>query len=315
VRFWLGVTDNNWFRFLASVTRIDEVNFWHPSGRAPFGNLPEGTPFLFKLKSPYHHIAGGGFFIKYESLPLPLAWDAFGEKNGAGSFRELQAMIGPLRSHDDGTTPEIGCSILGAPFFWPEAAWIPASDSFAKNIVVGKAFNSLDGDGARLWQAVQERMALYPVGPGAISEPEQLAQFGNPIPVRPRRGQGTFRALVTNAYQRKCAITGENTLPVLEAVHIKPFSREGFNNTFNGLLLRADFHKLFDLGLITVTPDYRVTVSQRIKEQWFNGKVYYRLHGQELASLPLESRDRPRPDLLAWHNDNVFEKPNGYNLQ
>lgn len=311
MKFWVGVTDNQWYKFLASAQGIDEVNFWHPSGRAPFAHLPEGTPFLFKLKHPYHHIAGGGFFIKYESLPLPLAWDAFGEKNGAASYRELQTMIGPLRSRDDGSTPEIGCSILGSPFFWPRSAWIPVDDHFAKNIVVGKAFDWA-GEGSRLWQEIESRLAEFPVRAGLVAEPDQPATYGAPVQVRPRRGQGAFRALVTNAYHRRCAITGENTWPVLEAAHIKSFGREGLNNTFNGLLLRSDFHKLFDAGLVTVTPDYRVNVSKQIREHWFNGKVYYRLHGSELASLPADPRDRPRQDLLAWHNENVFEKRTDY---
>jgi putative restriction endonuclease len=311
LKFWVGVTDNWWYKFLARAQGIDEVNFWHPSGRAPFVNLPEGTPFLFKLKHPYHHIAGGGFFIKYESLPLPLAWDAFGEKNGAASYRELQALIGPHRSREESTTPEIGCSILGAPFFWPESAWIEVGNDFARNIVVGKTFDTA-GNGVRLWQEIEARLAAHAVTAGIISEPDQPAAYGAPTPIRPRRGQGTFRALVTNAYQRRCAVTGENTLPVLEAAHIKSFAREGLNNTFNGLLLRADFHKLFDLGLMTVTPDYRVRVSERIREHWFNGKAYYRLQGEKLASLPSDPRDQPRPDLLAWHNENVFERPNGY---
>jgi hypothetical protein len=42
-----------------------EVNFWQPSARAPFTRLPAGTPFLFKLKRTNHHIAGGGFFVRF----------------------------------------------------------------------------------------------------------------------------------------------------------------------------------------------------------------------------------------------------------
>ena len=47
-------------------------------------------------------------------------------------------------------------------------------------------------------------------------------RYGNPLMVRPRLGQGYFRVLVTETYQRRCALTGEKTLPVLEAAHIKP---------------------------------------------------------------------------------------------
>ncbi len=59
MKYWLGVTDNDWFNFL-SQERPDEVNFWQPSGKAPFMNLAPGSPFLFKLKRPFNHVAGGG---------------------------------------------------------------------------------------------------------------------------------------------------------------------------------------------------------------------------------------------------------------
>ncbi|WP_162470581.1 HNH endonuclease [Desulfosporosinus orientis] len=61
--------------------------------------------------------------------------------------------------------------------------------------------------------------------------------------------------MVTEAYYRRCAITGEKTLPVLEAAHIKPYSLEGSHETNNGLLLRKDLHTLFDRGYITITED------------------------------------------------------------
>lgn len=56
-------------------------------------------------------------------------------------------------------------------------------------------------------------------------------------------GQGGFQILVTDAYTRRCTITGERTLPALEAHHIRPFSEEGPHRTDNGLLLRSDWHR------------------------------------------------------------------------
>jgi len=93
---------------------------------------------------------------------------------------------------------------------------------------------------------------------------------------------------------------------VLEAAHIKPFAEQGPNSTSNGLLLRSDFHKLFDCGLVTVTPDLRVKVSSQIRERYFNGKAYYRLHNQPLAIVPAHVYDRPAVDLLAWHSQERF---------
>lgn len=132
------------------------------------------------------------------------------------------------------------------------------------------------------------------------------ARYGEDYLSRARLGQGTFRVLVTEAYQRRCAITGEHTLPVLEAAHIKPFSKHGPNSTRNGLLLRSDFHKLFDFGFLTVTPEFRIEVNSRIREEWFNGKAYYRLHGEELAPVPERLTERPSEEYLRWHNENVY---------
>lgn len=69
MQYWVGVTDNGWFDFL-SREAPDEVNFWQPSGKPPFTQLAPGAPFLFKLKRPYNHIAGGGFFVKFSALPI-----------------------------------------------------------------------------------------------------------------------------------------------------------------------------------------------------------------------------------------------------
>jgi putative restriction endonuclease len=72
--------------------------------------------------------------------------------------------------------------------------------------------------------------------------------------VRPRLGQGTFRIATIQAYERACAVTGEHSLPALEAAHIRPFAEGGTHDVSNGLLLRADLHRLFDRGYVTVTP-------------------------------------------------------------
>lgn len=306
MKFYTGVTDNRWYAHLAAQSNLDEVNFWHPNGSPPFKGAPEGTLFLFKLKSPNHHIAGGGFLVKYESLPLRLAWDAFTTKNGASTFQEFAHLISSARAKDANPDNDIGCSILAEPFFFERKDWIPMSDNFAGSVVRGKFFDTNDREGGRIWTAVQQLLQKPSDWPQRVAE--RLALRGAPVLVRPRRGQGAFRALVTNAYGRRCAITGESTLPVLEAAHIKPVAAEGLYNTYNGLLLRSDFHKLFDVGLITVTPEYRVLVSNRIREAWFNGKAYYRLHGARLASLPASLEDLPRAEFLSWHNEYRYDK-------
>ena len=98
--------------------------------------------------------------------------------------------------------------------------------------------------------------------------------------IRPRLGQGAFRVLITDNYQRRCAVTREKTLPVLDAAHIRPYSKGGQHDVRNGLLLRRDIHSLFDRGYVTVTPEHRFEVSRQLDEDYGNGKVYYDLLGQ-----------------------------------
>ena len=124
---------------------------------------------------------------------------------------------------------------------------------------------------------------------------------------RSRLGQGAFRVLVTDAYQRRCAVTGEKTLPVLEAAHIKPYSELGPHRVSNGILLRSDLHKLFDLGYVTVTPELHLEVSPRLKEEWQNGREYYAHHGKELRFRPENPLSIPSREFLEWHNENRFK--------
>ena len=100
-------------------------------------------------------------------------------------------------------------------------------------------------------------------------------------------------------------MTGERTLPVLEAAHIKPYAEGGAHDITNGLLLRSDLHTLFDRGYLTVTSEYRLEVSRRIREEYENGRDYYALSGRELRPPRIESA-RPDPLLLDWHNRHRF---------
>jgi len=56
---------------------------------------------------------------------------------------------------------------------------------------------------------------------------------------------------------------------------------------------------------MTVTSDYRIEVSQRIKDEFHNGREYYSLQGNEIG-LPDREEFRPDSTLLEWHNTNVF---------
>ncbi|MGB5069877.1 MAG: hypothetical protein WBO28_02905, partial [Flavobacteriales bacterium] len=122
MKLWVGVTDNEWFPFL-STRGLDEVNFWRPTPGPYFTTLEAGTPFLFKVKAPYNHITGGGYFVQYSTLPLEMAWEAFGPKNGSASFKEFDQRIKGYAT-GTGSTLDIGCNVLVQPFFFERKDWI-----------------------------------------------------------------------------------------------------------------------------------------------------------------------------------------------
>ncbi len=306
MRIYVGVTDLDWYTLLASMREIDEVNFWQPSGSATFRALAPGELFLFKLHAPRNFIVGGGFFAHMSLLPVSLAWAAFTTKNGASSLVEMRRRIARYRREPASPFQDytIGCLLLEQPFFLPESLWIPAPADWAPNIVRGKGYDTREESGAALWKAVSERLTLLPASRLAVGGAVP-PRFGPPTLVRPRLGQGTFRILVTDAYARRCAVTRERTLPVLQAAHIKPYGEGGEHDVRNGLLLRSDLHLLFDDGYVTVTPDLRLEVSRRIREEFENGRDYYALHGREIAR-PLPPFEPPDPDLLRWHSETVY---------
>lgn len=298
MKLFVGVTNNDWFRFLAE-RNPDEVNFWRPRSQMDFKALQPGDIFLFKLHSPLDFIAGGGVFVRHSFLPLPLAWQAFGDKNGVPDYDTFERRILEHRKPEE-LHRQIGCTILVEPFFWPRESWIPVPHDWSKNIVSGKGYPLSTPTGSALWTDVQLRLAR------AISTPftaaDDPARYGGPQVIHPRLGQGAFRIEVTDAYSRRCAITGEKTLPALEAGHIRPYGKNGPHEIRNGLLLRSDLHNLFDLGYLTVTLDYKVEVSSRIKTDFGNGKHYYALHGERLAVLPERENARPAKEFLEWHH-------------
>lgn len=306
MKFWVGVTDKNWFDHLSALSP-DEVNFWQPSGSKTFRALQPGEPFLFKLHAPHNYIVGGGFFVQYSALPASLAWEAFQRKNGVNSLDQLVARVRRYRPNDEALDPVIGCNVLAEPFFLDRPKWIPTPESFALNIVSGKTYDANTSDGANLWATLRNAIAETSVAKDVVvAEYGSGERYGEAYLTRGRLGQGAFRVLVTDAYQRRCAVTGERTLPVLDAAHIKPYAFAGPHRIHNGILLRSDLHKLFDLGYVTVTPDLRLEVSPRLKAEWENGREYYAYHGQDLKFRPLEKLHLPSPEYLTWHNENRF---------
>lgn len=308
LKTFIGVTDNNWFNFLSSIPDIDEVNFWQPSGSSVFRALNPGEPFLFKLHSPLNYIVGGGFFAHSTILPISLAWEAFGVKNGAISLIEIRRRLEkyrriPSTAYED---YQVGCILLEQPFFFKRDEWIPVPSDWKLNIVRGKTYDLTVGLGKELWDVVKIQLqARIDYKEKTLPVTEKDRSYGKPTIVMPRLGQGSFRVLVTDTYNRRCAVTQERTLPALEAAHIKPYGENGPHCIDNGLLLRSDIHKLFDAGYVTVTENHRFEVSRRIREEFENGRDYYAMNGKELY-VPRKNEFMPSKEFIYWHNENIY---------
>ena len=85
-----------------------------------------------------------------------------------------------------------------------------------------------------------------------------------------------------------------------------PYAENGPHIVTNGLLLKSDFHTLFDDGYITVTNKFNVEVSKRLQRDYGNGKDYYKYHGQKLLILPNQEQQMPNRLFLEWHNEHVY---------
>jgi hypothetical protein len=113
-----------------------------------------------------------------------------------------------------------------------------------------------------------------------------------------REGQPAFRQALLRAYRGACAISGCRLEALLEAAHIVPYLGSHTNIVENGLLLRADLHKLFDLHLFCIDPDTRtVQLSDELRDSEYACFDNVRLRD------PLGSQTAPLTEALKHHHE------------
>ncbi len=309
VRAYVGVTDWDWYQFLHE-RGATEVNFWQPRGGRRFAAIPQGAPFFFKTHYSHgNRIVGAGFLSGWASLPMSRAWEFFGQSNGCASEGKMRARIGRYRSEGElgGAASEIGCIMLRYVAFFDPDDSMEAPSGWASNLVQGRGYESASPGGSYLQGVLAALLARLPVHSDSVSEVPG-AVFGRPRLAPVRVGQAAFKALVQEAYGRRCAVTGDKIVPVLEAAHIRPVTAQGENRVDNGLLLRSDVHTLFDRGYLGVHPQRRtLMVSPRLRSEWGNGEEFYQRADSGLPlSAPTRRADQPNNDFLTWHADSIF---------
>ena len=131
--------------------------------------------------------------------------------------------------------------MISQPAFFARDDWVADHADWHPRIQGGKTVDVLSGDGQRILAECLERTAR--LQPEAEPLAAELRRYGAPQVVQPRLGQGTFRIAITGAYGA-CAASHEHSLPALEAAHVRPYADGGEHALPNGLLLRADIHRL-----------------------------------------------------------------------
>jgi hypothetical protein len=139
-----------------------------------------------------------------------------------------------------------------------------------------------------------------PVPPAPSGAEEKQARERIEAEIMRRRGQPKFRQDLLDTYGRRCAISSCDAEAALEAAHIRTYKRADVNHVRNGILLRADLHTLFDLGLIAVrTSTWTVTVAAELE-----GTAYESLDGKRVR-LPANKAVWPK-QALDHHHQKVF---------
>ncbi len=294
-RFAIAPTDHNWFLYLRDNPSIDLVNFWTPTPWNIKG-LKNGERLYFMLKAPIRMIGGYGEFSHYENLSLNEAWQRFGKGNGVSSLQELQqraTKYTQLRSiYKQSDNSMIGCIVMKNLIFFEDDEFISDKElgvDFPSQIVKIKYF---DEAVSYIRHTVTHLEEYKLVGESTLPR-KTTAQ-------KQRVGQSIFRRTIFNAYDGKCAITGETCTDLLEAAHIEPYKSEKSNHIQNGILMRVDFHKLFDAGLMTINSNYEILFSSLFLSSPYliyqNKKIY----------LPINKNEHPSSSALEFHYENVF---------
>jgi predicted restriction endonuclease len=128
--------------------------------------------------------------------------------------------------------------------------------------------------------------------------------------VKQRVGQAFFRRTVLSSYNNKCCMTGLSEPKLLIASHIMPWKTDSKNrlNPRNGLALSALHDKAFDRGLITLSEDFRVTVSSALlslKNEALIRDAFISIDGKKIA---MPEKFWPDFEFLKYHRDVVFQQ-------
>ena len=121
-----------------------------------------------------------------------------------------------------------------------------------------------------------------------------------------RPGATQFREHVLSEYNYKCAISGCSSIEVIDVAHIVPYFGLESDEIQNAIPLRADLHRLFDRGLLSIEyePSEKLYIS---KVHDFVANDYADFHNSKV-NVPEAPLSKPSKPALKIHKDLFKEK-------
>lgn len=129
--------------------------------------------------------------------------------------------------------------------------------------------------------------------------------------MKTRIGQYFFRISVLNSYGNRCCVTGLSKSDLLVASHIKPWKvsdeRTERTNPSNGLCLNSLHDKAFDRGLITITQDFQMLISNAVKDTDMDDRTRAWFMSYKHQQIYLPDKFLPGKEFIEYHNDVIFQ--------
>jgi hypothetical protein len=122
-----------------------------------------------------------------------------------------------------------------------------------------------------------------------------------------RDGAERFRRDLLKTWGGQCAIAGTHVAEALDGAHIYPYLGDNTNLVINGVLLRADLHRLFDRHLISFRYEESsliISVSKKLAD------TEYEVYSGRRIVLPTARRHQPAECFIRWHYEKFKSKEN-----
>jgi predicted restriction endonuclease len=130
--------------------------------------------------------------------------------------------------------------------------------------------------------------------------PEDFTGETRQVLTTQRIKQHFFRRAVLSGYRGRCCMSGLSEPRLLIASHIVPWSKDKANrlNPSNGLCLSAIHDRAFDKGLVSLSDDFKIIISEELqrRDELFVREVLLPLEGR---TIEMPERFLPQVEFAA----------------